>query len=113
MTFITARASCSGLSLPRLVRGLAVVTVAAGLLVAGNAARAADTIWTSGTTPGAWSTAGNWSSGVPDSTANALMPAGVTVDSNNIGLNEIAMASAGSVAALLACSLALLERPSL
>jgi len=53
MTFITARASCSGLSLPCLVRGLAVVTVAAGLLVAGNAARAADTIWTSGTTPGA------------------------------------------------------------
>ena len=71
MTFITARASCSGLSLPCLVRGLAVVTVAAGLLVAGNAARAADTIWTSGTTPGAWSAAGNWSNGVPDSTTNA------------------------------------------
>jgi len=61
---------------------------------------------------GRWSTAGNWSSGVPDSTANALMPAGVTVDHNNIGLNEIAMASAGSVAALLACSLALFERRS-
>ncbi len=41
MTFITARASCSGLSLPRLVRGLAVVTVAAGLLVAAHAAHAA------------------------------------------------------------------------
>ena len=46
--------------------------LSAGLVIAGSAAQAADTYWQSGTTPGAWSTAGNWSSGVPDSTTNAL-----------------------------------------
>ena len=75
MMFFRSRSeeSASGRS---CARGLAAAAVAAGLLGTGllctsTAARAADTSWTSGTTPGAWSTAGNWSNGVPDSTTNA------------------------------------------
>jgi fibronectin-binding autotransporter adhesin len=54
-----------------LLRGIAAIAVAAGFLAAGTAARAADTLWQTGTTPGQWSTAGNWSNGVPNSTTDA------------------------------------------
>ena len=75
MMFFRSRSDASAFG-RSCARGLAAAAVAAGLLGTGllctsTAARAADTSWTSGTTPGAWSTAGNWSNGVPDSTTNA------------------------------------------
>lgn len=55
----------------RLVRPLAVAVVVS--LAAAVSASAADTNWT-GVVGGAWSTAGNWSAGVPTAADNAFLP---------------------------------------
>lgn len=67
----SSRPSAPALRPSRRIRGLAAIAAAAGLLAAGTAARAADTLWQTGTTPGQWSNAANWSNGVPNSTTNA------------------------------------------
>jgi len=68
----SSRSSTPAFGLLHGPRGIAAIALAVGLLLAGGAARAADTYWLPGTSASQWSTAGNWSNGVPGSTTNAL-----------------------------------------